>query len=29
VTQLLGKPFSEEALIAAIERARLAVRVGW
>ena len=27
VTQLLGKPFSEEALLAAIERARLAVRV--
>ena len=27
VTQLLGKPYSEEALIAAIERARLAVRV--
>ena len=24
VTQLLGKPYSEEALIAAIERARLA-----
>ncbi|MFN3862623.1 MAG: response regulator, partial [Roseateles sp.] len=27
VTQLLGKPFSEEALIAAIERARAEVRV--
>lgn len=27
VTQLLGKPYSEEALIAAIETARLAVRV--
>jgi CheY-like chemotaxis protein len=27
VTQLLGKPYSEEALIAAIEQARLAVRV--
>ncbi|MBW8847812.1 MAG: response regulator [Burkholderiales bacterium] len=27
VTQLLGKPYSEEALIAAIEKARLAVRV--
>ncbi|MCE4553625.1 response regulator [Roseateles cellulosilyticus] len=27
VTQLLGKPFSEEALLAAIERARVAVRV--
>jgi len=27
VTQLLGKPFSEEALLAAIEHARLAVRV--
>ena len=27
VTQLLGKPYPEEALIAAIERARVAVRV--
>ena len=27
VTQLLGKPYSEEALLAAIERARQAVRV--
>ncbi|MFG6414415.1 response regulator [Roseateles sp. DC23W] len=27
VTQLLGKPFSEEALLTAIEQARLAVRV--
>ena len=27
VTQLLGKPYSEEALIGAIEQARLAVRV--
>jgi CheY-like chemotaxis protein len=27
VTQLLGKPYSEEALIAAIEKARLATRV--
>lgn len=27
VTQLLGKPFSEDALLAAIEQARLTVRV--